>query len=75
VVLFSTAWCGYCAKVKQLLHKQGVRFTELDIERDARSADFQRQFMQVQGFPVLVVGSRIVAGYDEGAILAALKEL
>ena len=75
VVLFSTAWCPYCAKVKNLLHKQGVRYTELDVERDTRNAEFQRQFMQVRGFPVLIVGGQIVPGYDEGAILAALKTL
>ena len=75
VVLFSTAWCPYCAKVKALLQKQGVRYTELDVERDTRNADFQRQYMVVRGFPVLIVGSQIVPGYDEGAILAALKSL
>jgi glutaredoxin len=75
VVLFSTAWCPYCAKVKALLQKQGVRYTELDVERDTRNAEFQRQYMVVRGFPVLIVGSRIVPGYDEGAILAALKTL
>ena len=75
VVLFSTAWCPYCAKVKALLRKQGVRYTELDVERDARNTEFQRQYMLVRGFPVLIVGSQIVPGYDERAILAALKTL
>ena len=75
VVLFSTAWCPYCAKVRGLLTKQGVRFTELDIEREGRYADFQTQYMQIRGFPVLVVGNRVIGGYQEPAILAALKEL
>lgn len=75
VVLFSTAWCSYCAKVKKLLEKQGVRYTEIDLERDPRGPAFQQQYMQVHGFPVTVIGSRVVGGYDERAILAALKTL
>jgi glutaredoxin len=75
VVLFSTAWCPYCAKVRKLLKSQDVRFTELDIEREGRYADFQNRYMQIRGFPVLVVGNRVIGGYQEPAILAALKEL
>ena len=75
VVLFSTAWCGYCAKVKRLLEKQGVRYTEIDLERDPRGPAFQQQYMQVHGFPVTVIGNHIVPGYDERALLARLKEL
>jgi len=75
VVFFSTSWCPHCATVRNLLRKQGVRFTELDVERDGRAAAFQREKMPVVGFPVTVIGSQIVMGSDEGAILAALKSL
>lgn len=75
VVLFSTAWCPYCAQVKKLLDKRGVRFTELDVEKDPRNSKFQEDYMLVRGFPVLVVGTQVIGGYNEPAILAALKEL
>ncbi len=75
VVLFSTAWCPYCVKVKKLLGEQGVRYTEIDLERDPRGPAFQAQYMVVRGFPVTVIGSQIVPGYDERALLAALKRL
>jgi glutaredoxin len=75
VVLFGTSWCPNCAHVRSLLSAKGIRYTELDVERDERSAAFQRENMPVIGFPVTVIGSRIVMGYDEGQILASLKEL
>jgi glutaredoxin 3 len=75
VVLFSADWCPNCKQVKKLLDKQGVRFTELDVERDPRSAAFQQEHLQIRGFPVLVAGERIIGGYDEPTILSALKEL
>jgi glutaredoxin len=75
VVLFGTDWCPNCAHVRALLSRQGVRYTELDVEKDPRAAAFQRENMPVIGFPVTVIGSRIVMGHDEGQILASLKAL
>jgi glutaredoxin len=75
VVLFGTSWCPNCAQVRNLLSSQGVRYTELDVEQDPRAAAFQRENMPVIGFPVTVIGSRIVMGHDEGQILASLKAL
>jgi glutaredoxin len=75
VVVFSTAWCGYCTQVKRLLDRQGVRYTELDLERDPRGGAFQEQYMLIRGFPVTIVGSRIIVGFDEKEILAGLKRL
>jgi glutaredoxin len=75
VVLFGTDWCPSCASVRGLLSSQGVRYVELDVEKDPRAAAFQRENMPVIGFPVTVIGSRIVMGYDEKEILAGLKAL
>lgn len=75
VVLFGTSWCPNCAHVRSLLSAQGVRYIELDVEQDQRAASFQRENMPVIGFPVTVIGSRIVMGYDEGQILSSLKAL
>ena len=75
VVLFSAAWCPHCKSVRALLKRQGVRFTEFDVERNEQAAAFQREKMPVVGFPVTVIGNKIVMGSDEGQILAALKSL
>jgi len=75
VVLFATDWCPNCTHVRNLLSRQGVRYTELDVEKDPRAAAFQAEDMPVRGFPVTVIGSRIVMGHDEGQILASLKAL
>ena len=75
VVLFGTTWCPNCAHVRSLLSAQGVRYIELDVEQDQAAAAFQRENMPVIGFPVTVIGRRIVMGYDEGQLLASLKAL
>lgn len=36
--LYSTSWCGFCARLKTQLGREGIEFTEVDIERDPASA-------------------------------------
>ena len=40
VTMFTTAWCGYCRRLKSQLEREGIAFTEVDIERDPGTADF-----------------------------------
>ncbi|HYP46591.1 MAG TPA: mycoredoxin [Propionibacteriaceae bacterium] len=37
--MYSTTWCGYCARLKGQLKRAGVAFDEVDIERDPAAAD------------------------------------
>jgi mycoredoxin len=36
--MYSTQWCGYCQRLKAQLGREGITFTEIDIEHDAESA-------------------------------------
>ena len=40
ITMFSTSWCGYCRRLKAQLDREGIQFTEVDIERDRESAQF-----------------------------------
>lgn len=75
VIMFATSWCPYCAKAREVFAKKGVRFTELDLERDGAAEAFQRDVMGLGGFPTIVIGNRVTQGFDEGQIVASLKEL
>ena len=44
VVMFATSWCPYCAEARGLFEKNGVRYTELDIECDESAKDFWSKF-------------------------------
>ena len=37
-VMYSTPWCGYCHRLKSQLQREGIEFTEVDIEQDPASA-------------------------------------
>jgi mycoredoxin len=34
VTMYSTTWCGYCRRLKSQLEREGIAFTEIDIEQD-----------------------------------------
>jgi mycoredoxin len=39
VTMYTTTWCGYCRRLKDQLHREGIAFTEVDIERDDDAAE------------------------------------
>lgn len=40
VTMFTTPWCGYCRRLKSQLDRAGVRYTEVDIERQPEAAEY-----------------------------------
>jgi mycoredoxin len=43
ITMFSTTWCGYCRRLKTLLDREGIGYTEVNIETDPASATFVEQ--------------------------------
>ncbi|MCX5122614.1 mycoredoxin [Streptomyces sp. NBC_00347] len=40
VTMYSTTWCGYCNRLKKQLDRDGIAYTEINIELDPESAAF-----------------------------------
>jgi mycoredoxin len=40
VTMYSTTWCGYCRRLKSQLDREGIAYTEVNIEEDPASAKF-----------------------------------
>lgn len=40
VTMYSTTWCGYCNRLKSQLDREGIAYTEINIEQDPASAEF-----------------------------------
>ena len=40
VTMYTTPWCGYCQRLKAQMTREGIAFTEVDIERDPEAAAF-----------------------------------
>jgi mycoredoxin len=40
LTMYTTSWCGYCARLKKVLKAEGIAFAEVDIEADPAAAEF-----------------------------------
>ena len=43
VTMYSTTWCGYCQRLKKQMDREGIAYTEINIELDPASAAFVEQ--------------------------------
>jgi glutaredoxin 3 len=76
VVMYSTNWCGYCQRARNLFERKGVAVREikLDDEPDQRPLMLQRTGGQ-RSVPQIFIGELHVGGYDELAALDRSGEL
>ena len=40
ITMFSTTWCGYCKRLKTALQREGIAYTEVNIEEVPDAADY-----------------------------------
>jgi glutaredoxin 3 len=66
IVIYTTPFCGYCARAKALLKKKGAPFTEIDVEYDP---DLRQQMRDRAGgrrtVPQVFIGDIHVGGSDD----------
>ncbi|MCU0701661.1 MAG: hypothetical protein MUC96_34570 [Myxococcaceae bacterium] len=77
VVIYTTSWCGYCKKAKELLTSKRVDFVEKDVEKDPKASEELAQKaaqagVRPQGVPVLDIRGKLILGFDARAITDAL---
>ncbi|MCI0572498.1 MAG: glutaredoxin 3 [Myxococcaceae bacterium] len=70
VRIYTTSYCGYCVRAKDLLSRRGVAFQEIDVSGD----DAQRaKLVELSGgqrtVPQIFIGDRHVGGYSDLAKL------
>lgn len=73
VIVYSTPTCPYCTMAKAFLEEQGVAFKEVDVSKDYSAAREMVEKSGQMGVPVIDVKGTIIIGFDQEAILNALK--
>jgi len=68
VVLFSGPGCVWCVKAKNFLKKNKIRFKEIDVTKDKKAAQDCIKHTGSGGIPVLLIGNRWIAGFNEPLI-------
>ena len=75
VVIYTTSWCPYCARVKQLFDRKRIAFTEIDIDDVAGARAEMQQRSGRTSVPQVFIGDRHLGGCDDTYALEAAGEL
>lgn len=76
VELYTTQWCGYCARARALLNRKGVAFTDIDV--DADSAKRQEMIERSGGgvtVPQIFIDDEHIGGSDDLVALDQIGQL
>jgi glutaredoxin len=64
VVVYTTAWCGWCRKTLAFLDERGVRYVNKDIEANDWNRDELIEKTGRTSIPVVEIGGEIIRGFN-----------
>jgi glutaredoxin 3 len=74
--MYSTDWCGYCQRARNLLGRKGVEVREIKVDEDPQERiNMQQRSGGRRTVPQIFVGDRHIGGYDDLAALERAGEL
>jgi glutaredoxin 3 len=75
VEIYTTPWCGYCARAKGLLEKKGVAYEEMDVMEDGPKRTEMRTRSKRSTVPQIFINGQHIGGSDELAELERAGKL
>lgn len=74
IVIYTTAWCGYCRRAKALLDARGYVYREIDVDVEDRR-DEMRARSGRSTVPQIFIAGEPIGGCDELHALDAAGQL
>jgi glutaredoxin 3 len=71
IEIYTSPWCGYCARAKSLLESKGAPYREMDVMENAARRAEMRERSRRSTVPQIFINGQHIGGSDE---LAALEE-
>ncbi|WP_137886338.1 glutaredoxin 3 [Pseudomonas sp. 2FE] len=65
VVIYSSDWCSYCTRAKQLLVQKGVPFEEISVDGKPEVRAEMTRKARATSVPQIWIGSTHVGGCDD----------
>ncbi len=71
IEIYTTPFCGYCARAKSLLDRKGAAYEETDVMMDEKKRAEMRERAKRTTVPQIFINGQYIGGSDE---LAALDQ-
>ncbi|TAJ24444.1 MAG: glutaredoxin 3 [Reyranella sp.] len=71
IEIYTTPFCGYCARAKSLLDDKGASYDEMDVMMDDKKRSEMRERSRRSTVPQIFINGQHIGGSDD---LAALEQ-
>lgn len=75
VVIYTTQGCPYCADAKELLNKKGVKYEEIQVDKDPNKLAEMIKLSQKRSVPQIFIDQESIGGFDNLSKLATSGKL
>ena len=75
IILYSTAFCGWCEDAKEYLTAQGLPFKEVNVARDPAARAEVFRISGQEYVPTIVVDGKVLANFDVEQLKSFLANL
>ena len=75
IEIYTTPFCGYCARAKGLLDSKGAAYEEMDVMMDEKKRAEMRERSKRSTVPQIFINGEHIGGSDELAALEAEGKL
>lgn len=75
VVIYTTQGCPYCADAKELLNKKGVKYEEIQVDKDPNKLAEMVKLSQKKSVPQIFIDEESIGGFDDLSKLATSGKL
>jgi len=65
IVMYTAAFCGYCAGAKSLLKKKGAAYLEIRVDEEAGKREEMEQRAGRDSVPQIFIDDQHIGGFDE----------
>lgn len=75
IEIYTTPFCGYCARAKSLLDDKGAAYDEMDVMMDDKKRSEMRERSRRTTVPQIFINGQHIGGSDELAALESAGKL
>ena len=75
IEIYTSPFCGYCARAKALLDSKGVAYDEMDVMMDDKKRAEMRERTNRTSVPQIFINGQHIGGSDELAALNSAGKL
>jgi glutaredoxin len=72
ITMYSTSWCGVCARARAFLQGSQIPFTDRDVEADAMAAQEARRLNPRGSVPTFDIAGTALVGFSPRSLTAAI---